>query len=177
MSPQTLLSGRRLEETSNLSLRPKLRNRLNGESGTSLVELGLITPVLLLLLLGIIEIGRYAELSIQVTNAARAGAQYGAQNLATAADNNGIKNAALNDAQITGLTVSGPSDGYLGGYVLCGCSDAAPSGTCPASCSGNNYGIVYVQVNTSGTFRSLFSYPGIPSSITLRGTDQIRVAQ
>jgi Flp pilus assembly protein TadG len=177
MSLRTLLVRRRFKKASHLSRGFMLRNRLKGESGTSILELGLLTPILLFLLLGVIEIGRYAELSIQVTNAARAGAQYGAQNLATAADNNGIENAALNDANIRGLTVSPPSDGYLGGYVLCGCSNTGPNGTCPATCSGNNYGIVYVQVNTSGTFKSLFSYPGIPSSITLTGTDQIRVAQ
>lgn len=160
------------------------RTLMRNERGTSLLELALITPLLLLLLLGIIEIGRYAELSILVANAARAGVQYGAQNLATAADNTGIHNAALNDGQnVPGLTVSPPSNGYVPpsgttSYVLCGCSDTALTGTCPAvGCSSPAHPLVYVQVDTTGTFGSLFRYPGIPSSISVNGSAAMRVAQ
>src|ERR1700730_5920845 len=73
-----------------------------GERGQSLVELAFVLPVLLLLLVGIIEIGRFAYYSILVSNAARAGAQYGAQSLAAAADTTGTSNAGTNDA--TGIT-------------------------------------------------------------------------
>ena len=50
----------------------------------------LITPLLLLLLIGVIEFGRFAYLGILVGNAARAGAAYGAQSLAQSADTAGI---------------------------------------------------------------------------------------
>ena len=46
-------------------------------SGQSLLEVALLTPMLLALLLGAIELGRYAYISILVGNAARAGAAYG----------------------------------------------------------------------------------------------------
>ncbi len=165
------------------------RAALRDERGTSLLEMAFLIPILLLLLLGIIEIGRYAELSILVANAARAGVQYGAQNLVTAADNAGIQNAALNDGQnispCTGgnttncLTVSPPANAYSG-YVLCGCSSSgtAPGSTCPPTgCSLPNHQLVYIQVDTQGKFKSLFSYPGIPSSLTINGSAQMRVAQ
>src|SRR5579872_2840396 len=90
-----------------------LGSSLRSESGQSLLEMAIITPILVLLVLGAIEIGRYAELSIVVVNAARAGAQYGAQNLAAAADSAGITSAAENDAQnIQGLTVNPPANSY-----------------------------------------------------------------
>src|SRR3984885_15780075 len=96
------------------------------ERGQSLVELAFVVPLLLLLLIGIIEIGRFAFYSIVVSNAARAGAQYGAQSLATAADTAGIATAAKNDGQGgTGLTVTSSQ--------LCGCSGATLSGSCPAT--------------------------------------------
>ena len=77
------------------------------ERGQSLVELAFVVPLLLLLLVGIIEIGRFAYYSILVSNAARAGAQYGAQSLANASDGLGIAAAANRDGQGgTGLTVS-----------------------------------------------------------------------
>ncbi len=57
------------------------------EAGTSLVEMALLTPLLALLLMGTIDVGRLAYLSIQVSNGARAGVQYGAQNSSTSLDN------------------------------------------------------------------------------------------
>ncbi len=73
--------------------------RLVREHGQSLVELAFVVPLLLLLLVGIIEIGRFAFYSILVSNAARAGAQYGAQSLASASDTVGIAAAANRDGQ------------------------------------------------------------------------------
>src|ERR1700722_2857907 len=70
-----------------------------GAAGQSLVELALVLPILLLLMIGIIEVGRFAYYSILVSNAARAGAQYGAQGLVNAADAAGIQTAAANDGQ------------------------------------------------------------------------------
>jgi Flp pilus assembly protein TadG len=146
------------------------------EGGQSLVELALITPMFLLLLVGIIEIGRFSYYSILVANAARAGAQYGALSLATAADGAGIKTAAENDGQnVTGLSVDNPTQ-------LCGCSAAivsgsAPGTACPATCTPPDHGLVYVQVTATGTFSSLFNYPGLPTTFTVSSTEKMRVAQ
>jgi Flp pilus assembly protein TadG len=144
--------------------------------GQSLVEFAMIVPVMLLLLVGAIEIGRFAHYSILVSNAARAGAQYGALSLATAGDKNGIVNAALADGQsVQGLTIDTPAE-------LCGCSAAIvggtpPGTTCPATCTPPDHGLVYVQVTANGTFPSLFKYPGIPKSFTVSSTEKMRVAQ
>lgn len=146
------------------------------DRGTSVLEMALLTPLLLLLLLGIIEIGRYAELSILVQNAARAGAQYAAENVVNAANGNSanVTLAAENDAQgiQSSMTVTSQS--------LCGCAGTVPTaGQClmPPDCSSSGHLLVYVQVQTSGTFHSLFNYPGIPSPITVNGMAQMRVAQ
>jgi Flp pilus assembly protein TadG len=145
--------------------------RQAGESGQTILEVALLTPVLLLLAVGIIEIGRYAYYSILVANAARAGAQYGAQSLATAADTTGIQTAAKNDGQnVAGLTVATQQE--------CGCTGLSIGSSCPAtSCSSPNHALVYVKVSTSGKFNSLFKYPGIPTSITVNSTELMRVAQ
>lgn len=154
----------------NQRLAHKSRARSPADRGQSLVELALVTPLLLLLLVGIIEIGRFAYYSILVSNAARAGAQYGAQGLATAADGAGIRTAASNDAGVAGLSVSS--------LQQCGCSGTSLSGACPASgCVAPNHALVYVEVTATGTFSSLFRYPGIPASITIRSTEKMRVAQ
>ena len=139
---------------------------LGTERGQSLVELALVLPILLLLMVGTIEIGRFAYYAILVSNAARAGAQYGAQSLTTSADTAGIQTAARNDGLAT-LTVT-PTQ-------LCGCTATALGG-CPAGGFCANP-LVYVEVTTSGTFASLFSYPGLPRNLTLTSTIKMRVSQ
>jgi Flp pilus assembly protein TadG len=146
-------------------------SKLSGTRGQSVLEFALVLPIMLLLLIGVIEVGRFAYFSILVANAARAGAQYGAQGLATAADTPGIQAAAENDGQnLPQLTVTASQ--------ACGCNGAGLSGTCPATgCTLPNHPLVYVQVQASGTFNSLFNYPGLPPSFTVSSTEKMRVAQ
>src|ERR1019366_10628425 len=80
---------------SSRKLRPLLA-LLRSERAQSLVELSLLAPILLILVIGVVEMGRYASLSIQVGNAARPGAQFGAESLANAADATGIQGAVQN---------------------------------------------------------------------------------
>jgi len=79
--------------TSNATLSNRaVRRRVDCQSGQSLMEFAIILPLLLLLLVGVIEIGRYAYASILVGNAARAGAAFGAQDHFTAGNPNGKEN-------------------------------------------------------------------------------------
>ncbi len=66
--------------------------------GQASVELALSLPLLLMMFLVVVETGRAFYIAISVANAARAGVQYGAQSLSTAADNAGMQAAAANDA-------------------------------------------------------------------------------
>ena len=160
-TPQSSLQGRRFG---------RFLGCLRADQGTSVLELALLTPLLLLLLVGIIEVGRYAELSIMVANAARAGVQYGSQNQTTAADATGMQNAAVNDAQ--GAITSS----QVVAVELCGCS-ASSLGGCPGSstCATPLYPITYVQVTAQGTYNSLFHFPGVPASINVNCAAQMRV--
>lgn len=141
------------------------------DRGQSVVELALILPLILLLLVGVIEIGRFAYYSILVASAARAGAQYGAQSLTTAADQTGISNAGQNDGQnVTGLVVTSTQQ--------CGCSGAGLSGTCPATgCAAPNHPLVYVKVTATGNFNPLFNYPGVSNAFAVTSVETMRVAQ
>ena len=59
--------------------RPRFRNREDARSGQGIVELALATPLLLLLMLGTIDIGRVFFDYVQLRNAVREGAGYGAR--------------------------------------------------------------------------------------------------
>jgi Flp pilus assembly protein TadG len=140
-----------------------------GQRGQSLLEVAFVVPVLLLLMVGLIEIGRFAYYSVLVSNAAHAGAQYGAQSLITSGDVGGIQQAAKNDGQIAGITMT------VNPVQLCGCSSGALGG-CPSG-GGCANPLVYVQVTASETVNSMFRYPGIPRNIALSSTVTMRVSQ
>jgi Flp pilus assembly protein TadG len=154
------------------------RRILRSQSGQSLVEVALLAPVLLALLVGIIEFGRYAYLSILVANAARAGAAYGAQSLPQSVDTAGIQAAANNDFQngqsLTGLTVTfSTSCGCDNGGTL---TSAACTGGTAGTCASGHW-VVAVSVQAKATFNSLFGFPGIPKSITVTKNAAMRVDQ
>ncbi len=152
-------------------------------SGQSLLEVALLTPMLLALLLGVIELGRYAYFSILVGNAARAGAAYGAQNLVLSVDILGIQTAAKNDFQNNGQNISKllvtpstscgcDSNGTVTPASSCSTANDATAGTC-----NSGHWVVMVSVIASGTVYPLFNYPGIPKSLTVSNTATLRVAQ
>ena len=143
------------------------RKQLTDNSGTSMVEFALILPVFVFLLIGLIEVGRYAYFAILASHAARAGVQYAAQTLESAADAsaNGpaTRSAALGDGQnLASWTVHSSVQCTIGGATS----------TCPlntANAVPANL-IYYVQVQVTGTFHSLLNYPGIPSSVPITAT-------
>jgi len=155
---------------------------LCSQSGQSLLELALLTPMLLALVLGTIEMGRFAYISILVGNAARAGAAYGAQSLVQSVDTNGIQTAADNDFQNNGQNVSNLT---VNSSTSCGCDNGGTLTSAVCTSSGNSnaggcnagHWVVMVSVTTSGSFSSLFGFPGIPRTLTLSNTVKLRVVQ
>ena len=69
----------------------QMRRRGLRACGQASVELALSLPLLLMMFLVVVETGRAFYIAISVGNAARAGVQYGAQSLSTAADNAGMQ--------------------------------------------------------------------------------------
>ena len=139
------------------------------QSGQSLVELAIMLPFLLVVALGVIEMGRFMYIGILVGNAARAGAAYATESLVTSVDTTGTTTAARNDFASNGQIAANLN---VSSTVSCGCDSGGTITT--AACVGVGAGtcaaglwLVTVTVTTSGTFNSLFNYPGIPSSITV----------
>jgi len=143
--------------------------RTKSDSGQAVVELALMLPVALMFLIGIVEIGRYANASIVVDHAARAGVQYAAQNNVTASDTSQIIQAAQADAtEFPNLTVT-PSH-------YCTCADGSSSTCEPTDCQDSRI-IEYVKVDTETQLPSLFGYPAFPKVFTVKGQAIMRVSQ
>ncbi|GGA61224.1 hypothetical protein GCM10011507_10900 [Edaphobacter acidisoli] len=149
-----------------------LRRSLLGDAGQALVELALVVPLLTLLFVGAAEVGRIAYASIEVNNAARAGVAYASQSHTTASDTANITLAATTEApDVQGMTVSESNS--------CTCSDGT-SITCVtagSNCISPARINEFVQVNTTATISTSFHFPGIPSTLTLRGLAIMRTEQ
>ncbi len=132
--------------------------------GQSTVEMTFVAPVIVLLLVVVADFARGFYAAIEVANAARAGVQYGAQNYTTAVDYEGMQQAALNDGKnISGLSARA-SD-----FCMCNGSKVACS---PPACSQPQ---AFVEVTANATFKTMLSYPGIPSPVPLSSTAVMEV--
>lgn len=143
--------------------------RLREENGQSLIELALMMPMFATILVGSAEFARLAYVSIEVTNAARAGAQYGAQSNITGTDLTGMENVA---------TAAGPNVSSMTATasLSCVCSDGT-SITCSNTTACTARIQEYVQVNTSAIVTPLFHLPALPKTYTLTGLAVQRVEQ
>ena len=138
--------------------------------GQALVEAAIIFPLLLLLLLGVEEVGRLAYTAIVTSHAAHAGAMYGAQNDVTVVDNAGMVQAAVGDGgEVSSLSASASH--------ACTCADGGSAPDCSLSdCSGSRLQ-VYAEVTTTATFTPICSFLGWPSPVTVQGQAAIRAVQ
>ena len=156
------------------------RRDLREDKGQAFVELALVMPIFILLLVGIAEVGRLAYASIEVSNAARAGVAYAAQSHTTAQDATNIQLAATQDApNITSLSAttnySCSCESSTG--VMTAAGSCTGISTAPGSCPSPSRIVLYVQVNTTAPVDTLFHFPGIPSTVTLRGFATMRTEQ
>jgi hypothetical protein len=139
-----------------------------------MLELALLCPLLSLLMLGVIEFGRAYYFGIEVTNAARAGAQYACQSLANAADNADITTAAESDAPQ--VQWGQPPAEPVQVAVTCECSGSGGTVSCTLPlCSGDDHLIEWVQVKTAATYQPLFK--SLVPTLTLQGQATMRVSQ
>ena len=137
------------------------------QAGASVVEVALLTPLVLLLFFGMVDLGRWVFLALEVSSAARAGAQYGGQNRGTALDTAGIQTAAKNDVpDIPGLAVTSSSS-----TCWCSANPLATQSSCSLStCTGaTNEMIPLLQVNTTATYSPWIPYPPFNKTFTIKG--------
>src|ERR1700690_4066001 len=116
-------------------MRSKLLKIASSEQGSSLVEVAIAVPMLMLVLAGAIGFGRAYYLAHEVSGAAEAGAVYGSQNIT---DTAGMVNVAKLDApNVSGLNTPTATWG-------CECSDGSQrSVSCAVTPSGCSANVVY----------------------------------
>ena len=143
---------------------------LAGDCGGALIETALALPLLSLLLLGASEFGLVDYVAIEVTNAARAGAQYGAQGARYVSDTTGIQNAATADAPNITLGTTTASTSLI-------CSDGTTPGGSPLGCASGAAVETILTVKTQAIFNPLIHVPFVTPSFTLHGQASQKVLQ
>jgi len=148
------------------------RIRRSSDSGSALVELGMLLPLTIALLIGAMDLGRVFYSAMAVTHAAGAGVHYGARSLARSQDITGmVSTAKTAAADISGFSATAAR--------TCTCWSAATStetamGTCADTCASPSVVRVYVTVTGTRTFKTLVNYPGIPNIIRLNRSAKMR---
>jgi Flp pilus assembly protein TadG len=157
-------------------------------NGTAAVELALLLPLLTFLLVIGIDFARVFHYSQIVENAARNGAIYASNPLAPAYSYYGGATATTDAQAVAALASAALADAgdlspqptvtsnpqYL--YPLTAMTNysnpLSETNYYPTDSAGN----YYVQVTVSWTFGTLTGYVGVPSTVTLSRTVQMRVA-
>jgi Flp pilus assembly protein TadG len=148
-----------------------------GETGAAMVELAVALPILVALLVGTADFARVFYTAIEMTNAARAGAQYGAKNIGAGKDPTLIQNAATSSVNVTGLSAAASrvcecahQDGSAWDVVNC---DDPPA----TACSSPTFRVITITVTVTKTFTTIAPYPGIPRSLPLTRVAKMRVSE
>ena len=151
-----------------MALRARLGAFLADESGTSVIELAIVTPVLLVMLLGMIDgaMGVSTKLKLQQA-AARSIELVSAGGLASVS---GVSAEAVAASGQSAANVTVDS------WLECnGVRQASIDGTCPASQQIGRF----ASVTITGTYVPMMSGAmqtfGLPGTVTLTGKSSVRV--
>jgi Flp pilus assembly protein TadG len=150
----------------------------SSQKGSALVEAAITLPVLIVLLIGTIDFARVFYLAIELTNAARAGAQFGAKDRGSSVDDDATAAAARASVTTTGISAEAShvcecalADGSFPNTV--DCTDD-PAAACPSP----KFRVITVTVTTSKLFSIISGYPGIfTRSFTVSRSAVMRVTE
>ena len=129
--------------------------------GASAAEFAIILPVLLMIVLGFIDFGRFAYHHVAVTNAARAGAEYAITTPYVSSAQSAWRAKVQETArdEMTNQIGYDPSDLTIATTVTV-----------------EQTGLRRVRVEaTYASFQTIVSWPGIPSALTIRSAVTMRV--
>ncbi len=148
----------------------KSRDRVSRDTaGNVTIEFGFVILFMVTLALGAYDFGNLGYQKIAVTNAARAGSQYGVQDMSTAEDTGGMIQAARNDINdiADALTINARS------YYFCpGVGEVADESVL---CPGSTFSYMYVEVTVEDEIELLFPYPFVSSPQVVASTNTMRV--
>ena len=153
-----------------------MKHSRRGERGIAMLEFALTLPMLLLLGVGVVDVGRAIYYTVEVNNGATAGAEYGAQSWVTGLQTADMQSAATNDGNITGMTATATYGCTCDTGAGTSCSYPVPvQNSCfTMVCTGGQM-VMCDQVTTHATITPIFPFPGLPAKYEANGRAVMRV--
>jgi Flp pilus assembly protein TadG len=120
--------------------------RLAGDQrGNLMIEFSLALPILMLMLVGLLDLGRFSLQKSAMLQGAREGAQYG---IVAPTESANINTTAQNATGLTGATATN--------VVFCECVSGTTV-SCTTTCASGQTLKKYITVTTSGSFSSIMA--------------------
>jgi Flp pilus assembly protein TadG len=121
----------------------RARRVLADSSGNLMIEMAFALPLILLLLIGLFDLGRLGLQKSALLQGARAGAQYG---MTAPNETSNINDTAQSATGLTGVTATN--------NVFCECVSGTPV-DCGTTCTGSQTKKTYITVQTTKSFSSV----------------------
>ena len=148
-----------------------LATQFRRQSGAAAIEFALVTPLLAIMLGGVVEIGMAAYQAMQVQSATEAGILYATEHGASSIT--AIGQAVVNATGTSGITAS-PIP-----LAFCGCPSAAgivsQNSNCTTVCSDGTPPGHYVTVSAALTHQTIMSFLNLPLPATLIASSTVRI--
>lgn len=154
----------------------RIQTLARDESGASIIEMGLMLPVLASLLIGFVDISRAYSAKLQLEQAAYRAIEKVQQYNTTDSTYNTLKSEAVAGAQAAGFTTVTDNDVTIDYWLECNGTRQADYTT---SCTSGQTYARWVTIDITGTFTPMFSsnrWPGSNSNgtYTLHGKAGLR---
>jgi len=152
---------------------------MRGDAGGAIVEMALMigifgTPMML----ATVESATWVYSSIEVSNAAHAGAMYGMTSATLAADTSGITAAARAEATDFGTNLTVTPTVYFACSAAIGGTQYSTQSAAVTACTGSgNHALEFLQVSTSASVTPPIHVPGLQQTLTLNGTSVMEVEE
>lgn len=139
---------------------------MHNVAGIAALELALLAPFLALAILGLADTGLAVAQKMRLNDAVQQGAQYGL-----------VRNPIQGD--VSGIVAAmGPGEPNANRVIdvelFCECV-AGTAVACTATCPGGGQRHRYLDVTATEDYHTLFSYPVIGSTISLRSNAMVRL--
>jgi len=140
----------------------------SGMVGSAAIEFALAAPILLVVLMGVVEVGFTMYQAMQVYVSVEAGTVYAAKN---GFDPAGIAAAVVNATGTEGVTAAPAPEQFCGcpaasGVVTTACDSPCTDGTPPGQ---------YVRIQAALAHETILPYPGLSLPTTLSAQSIIRL--
>ena len=140
----------------------------DGIRGAVAIEFAIVASILIVMAIGVVDVGMGFYRKMQVQNAAQAGAYY--------AMRHGFVPSSI-AAAVTAATAFSGISASPGPRQYCGC----PSNTgivtidCSSKCPDGSTAARYVEVSAQGTYNTILIYPTFPKSFPLAALSTVRL--